>query len=312
MQFKDYYELLGVPRTAEQDAIKKAYRRLARKYHPDVSKEPDAEARFKEVNEAYEVLSDPEKRAAYDRLGANWKAGQDFRPPPGWEQAGGFGGTHGAHGFSGADFGASGFSDFFETLFGGGFRQAAGGTGRASGAGFRARGQDLEAELSLDLETAFHGGRQTLTLSGGRTLSVNIPAGVGDGQRIRLGGQGGQGMGGGPVGDLYLMVRIRPHPLYRVDGRDIVLELPLAPWEAALGATVTVPTLAGKVDLKIPAGSRSGRKMRLKGRGLPGRQPGDQYVVLRIETPPAQTEEQRAFYERMSRELPFDPRAHLA
>ncbi|MEJ2479095.1 MAG: DnaJ C-terminal domain-containing protein [Acidihalobacter sp.] len=311
MQFKDYYELLGVPRTAEQDAIKKAYRRLARKFHPDVSKEPDAEARFKEVNEAYEVLSDPEKRAAYDQLGANWKAGQDFRPPPGWEQAAGFGGA-GHHGFGGADFGASGFSDFFETLFGGGFRQAGAGAGRAGGAGFRARGQDLEAELALDLETAYHGGRQTLHLTGGRTLSVNIPAGVGDGQRIRLSGQGAQGIGGGPAGDLYLTVRIRPNELFRLEGRDIVLDLPVTPWEAALGATVTVPTLAGKVDLKIPAGSRAGRKMRLKGRGLPGKTPGDQYVVLRIETPPAQTEEQREFYERMRRELPFDPRAHLA
>ena len=311
MQFKDYYELLGVSRTAEQDAIKKAYRRLARKYHPDVSKEPDAEERFKEVNEAYEVLSDPEKRAAYDQLGANWKAGQDFRPPPGWEQAAGFGGA-GQHGFGGADFGANGFSDFFETLFGGGFRQAGAGAGRTGGAGFRARGQDLEAELALDLETAYHGGRQTLRLSGGRTLSVNIPAGVGDSQRIRLSGQGAQGIGGGPAGDLYLTVRIRPHELFRLEGRDVVLELPVAPWEAALGATITVPTLAGKVDLKIPAGSRAGRKMRLKGRGLPGKTPGDQYVVLRIETPPAQTEEQREFYERMRRELPFDPRAHLA
>ena len=310
MQFKDYYELLGVPRTAEPAEIKKAYRRLARKFHPDVSKEPDAEERFKEVNEAYEVLSDQEKRAAYDQLGADWKSGQDFRPPPGWEQTGGFGA---GHGFSSADFGdASGFSDFFETLFGGGFRQAGPGAGRAGGASFRARGQDMEAELTLDLETAFHGGRQTLRLSGGRKLSVNIPAGVGDGQRIRLSGQGAQGAGGGPTGDLYLTVRIRPHELFRVDGRDIVLELPLAPWEAALGATVVVPTLAGKVDLKIPAGSRAGRKMRLKGRGLPGKTPGDQYVVLQIETPPALTEEHREFYERMRRELPFDPRAHLA
>ncbi|MEJ2654023.1 MAG: DnaJ C-terminal domain-containing protein [Acidihalobacter sp.] len=309
MEFKDYYELLGVPRDAEPDAIKKAYRRLARKYHPDVSKEPDAEERFKEVNEAYEVLSDSEKRSAYDRLGANWKAGQDFRPPPGWEQAADFGA---GHGFGGAQFNASGFSDFFDALFGGGFRQAGAGGGHAGAAGFRARGQDQEAELSLDLEAAFHGGRQSLRMGNGRTLSVNIPAGVGDGQRIRLSGQGAAGMGGGPAGDLYLSVHIRPHSLYRVDGRDIYLDLPLTPWEAALGATVTVPTLAGKVELKIPAGSRSGRKMRLKGRGMPGKTPGDLYVVLKIETPPAETEEHREFYERMRRELPFDPRAHLA
>lgn len=311
MEYKDYYKLLGVPRDAEPDAIKKAYRRLAHKFHPDVSKESDAEARFKEVNEAYEVLSDPEKRAAYDQLGANWKAGQDFRPPPGWEQAAGFGGVHGAgaHGFGGANFDANGFSDFFETLFGGGFRQA--GRRGPGGAEFRARGQDQEAELALDLETAFLGGRQTLRLGDGRSLSVNIPAGVSDGQRIRLAGQGTPGAGGGPAGDLYLRVRIRPHPLYHVDGRDIMIELPLTPWEAALGSTVTVPTLAGKVDLKIPAGSRAGRKMRLKGRGMPGKPPGDLYVVLKIETPPAETEEHRQFYERMRRELPFDPRAHL-
>lgn len=306
MQFKDYYELLGVSRSAEQDVIKKAYRRLARKYHPDVSKEPDAESRFKEVNEAYEVLSDPKKRAAYDQLGANWKAGQDFRPPPGWENFAGFGS---GQGFNSSGFSGNGFSDFFETLFGGSFRQRP--PGQGGSANFHSRGQDQETELALDLETAFHGGQQTLHLSGGRTLSVNIPAGIGDGQRIRLGGQGQPGRGG-PAGDLYLTVHIRPHALFRVDGRDILLDLPLAPWEAALGGTVTVPTLAGKVDLKIPADSRSGRKMRLKGRGLPGKKQGDQYVVLHIETPPALTPEHREFYERMRRELPFDPRAHLA
>ncbi|APZ44031.1 DnaJ C-terminal domain-containing protein [Acidihalobacter ferrooxydans] len=310
MEFKDYYKLLGVPRDAPPDAIKKAYRRQARKYHPDVSKETDAEARFKEVSEAYEVLSDPEKRSAYDRLGANWKAGQDFRPPPGWEQAAGFGG--GAHGFSSADFNAGGFSEFFESLFGGGFRQTGPGTGRAGGSGFRTRGQDQEATLSLDLETAYHGGRQSLRMGDGRTLAVNIPAGVSDGQRIRLTGQGAPGLGGGPAGDLYLSVHIQPHALYRVEGRDLLLDLPLAPWEAALGSTVTVPTLSGKVDLKIPAGSRAGRKMRLKGRGMPGKTPGDLYVILKIETPPAETQAHREFYERMRRELPFDPRAHLA
>ncbi|OBS08362.1 DnaJ C-terminal domain-containing protein [Acidihalobacter prosperus] len=305
MEFKDYYKILGVARDADQAEIKKAYRRLARKYHPDVSQEPEAEARFKEINEANEVLGDAEKRRAYDQLGPNWKAGQDFRPPPGWEQAGGFG----QGGFGGAGFaGGAGFSDFFETLFGAGVRQGAG--GRARG-GFGARGQDQEARLDLDLETAYHGGRQALQV-GGRALNVTIPAGVTEGQRIRLSGQGQPGAGGGPAGDLYLVVHIRPHALFRLDGRDVILSLPVAPWEAALGAQVTVPTLAGKVELRVPAGSGSGRKLRLKGRGLPGRPAGDQYVELRIETPPAETEAQRDFYERMRRELPFDPRAHLA
>lgn len=307
MEYKDYYKILGVAKDADQAEIKKAYRRLARKYHPDVSKESGAEARFKEVNEANEVLSDPEKRRAYDQLGPNWKAGQDFRPPPGWEHMGGFGqgGFSGGAGFGG---GGAGFSDFFETLFGAGMRQGAGGHGRG---GFRARGQDQEARIDIDLEDAYHGGRHTVRL-GGKTLNVNIPAGVTEGQRIRLGGQGQPGMGGGPAGDLFLVLHIRPHALYRLDGRDVNLVLPLAPWEAALGAQVTVPTLAGKVDLRIPAGSGSGRRMRLKGRGLPGNPPGDQYVELRIETPPAETDAHRDFYERMRQELPFDPRAHLA
>lgn len=303
MEFKDYYKILEVARDADQADIKKAYRRLARKYHPDVSKEPEAEARFKEVNEANEVLSDPEKRRAYDQLGPNWKAGQDFRPPPGWEHFGGFSqGDFGGSGFTG---GAAGFSDFFETLFGAGVRHHAGAQG-----GFRGRGQDREAQLELDLETAYHGGRQTLQLAG-RALNVTIPAGVMEGQRIRLSGQGQPGRGGGPAGDLYLIIHIRPHALYRLDGRDVLLALPITPWEAALGAQVKVPTLAGKVELRVPSGSTSGRKLRLKGRGLPGRPPGDQYVELHIETPPVETEAHRDFYERMSQELPFDPRAHL-
>ena len=304
MEFKDYYKILEVSRDADQAEIKKAYRRLARKYHPDVSKEPEAEARFKEVNEANEVLSDPEKRRAYDQLGPNWKAGQDFRPPPGWEHFGGF--TQGDFGGGGFAGGAAGFSDFFETLFGAGMRQGAGARG-----GFRVRGQDQEARLDLDLETAYHGGRQTLQLAD-KALNVSIPAGVTEGQRIRLSGQGQQGRGGGSAGDLYLVVHIRPHALYRLDGRDVILSLPITPWEAALGAQVKVPTLAGKVELRVPPNSNSGRKLRLKGRGLPGHPPGDQYVELRIETPPVETEAHRDFYERMSQELPFDPRGHLA
>lgn len=304
MEFKDYYKILEVPRDADQATIKKAYRRLARKYHPDVSKEHEAEARFKEVNEANEVLSDPEKRQAYDQLGPNWKAGQDFRPPPGWEHFGGF--SHGD--FSGGGFaggGAAGFSDFFESLFGGGMHQGAKPRG-----GFRMRGQDQEARLDLDLETAFHGGRHTLQLAG-KALNVSIPAGVTQGQRIRLSGQGQPGRGGGPSGDLYLVIHILSHAMYRLEGRDVILSLPVTPWEAALGAQVKVPTLAGKVELRVPPNSTSGRKLRLKGRGFPGKPPGDQYIELRIETPPVETQAHRDFYERMSQELPFDPRGHL-
>ncbi|MEJ2060911.1 MAG: DnaJ C-terminal domain-containing protein [Gammaproteobacteria bacterium] len=304
MEYKDYYKILGVSRDAPQDEIKKVYRRLARKYHPDVSKEADAEDRFKEVNEAYEVLKDPEKRKAYDQLGANWKAGQEFRPPPGWEQGFDFGGAGG--GFEGFA-GGSGFSDFFESLFGGGFGRAAGGHG-----GFRAKGQDVITGIDIDLEEAFHGSQKSLRLSTGKTLQVRIPAGVTTGQRIRLSGQGGPGMGGGPNGDLYLEVHIRPHALYLLDGRDISLNLPVTPWEAALGTSLEVPTLSGRVNIKIPAGTQSGRKLRLKGRGLPGHPAGDMYLVIHISTPPADSAAARDFYERMRKEIPFNPRAHLS
>ncbi len=311
MQYKDYYKIMGMPRGASQDEIKRAYRKLARKYHPDVSKEPDAEARFKEVNEAYEVLKDSEKRQAYDQLGAGWKAGQDFRPPPQWETKFDFGGG----GFAGAEH--TGFSDFFETLFG----RATGGPGHR--AGFRARGSDERARIGVSLEDAFHGGTRTIHLqvsdtdAYGRvsnrtqTLRVKIPAGITSGQEIRLAGKGRAGPGGGTHGDLYLEVEIQPHALYRVDKRDIHLELPITPWESALGATIAVPTLGGEVDVKVPAGSQSGRKLRLKGRGLPGRPAGDQYVVLQIATPRADTAAARSFYERMARELPFDPRSKM-
>ena len=292
MRFRDYYETLGVARGASQDDIKRAYRRLARKYHPDVSKESDAEARFKEVGEAYEVLKDPEKRAAYDRFGKDWKHGQEFRPPPGWERQFDFGGG----GFSGG----SGFSDFFETLFGrDGFAGARGPV--------RARGGDQSATIEIPLEDAYRGATRNITV-GGRTLSVRIPKGVTEGQRIRLGGQGGGGAGGGPAGDLYLNVTHAAHPLFRVEGRDVHLKLPIAPWEAALGATVAVPTLGGKVDLRIPRGSRAGRSLRLKGRGLPGRPSGDQYVTLEIVAPPADSPEAESLYRKMAETMPFDPR----
>ncbi len=312
MEFKDYYKIMGVDRNATQDEIKRAYRKLARKYHPDVSKEPDAEARFKEVGEAYEVLKDPEKRAAYDQLGANWKAGQEFHPPPGWDAGFEFSGG----GFTGGD--TSAFSDFFEALFGRGFGSA---SHRRST--FRAKGEDHHAKILVDLEDAFHGANRTITLqipevdahghvrTRQRSLKVHIPKGIRQGQRIRLAGQGAPGIGGAPAGDLYLEVEFRPHPFYRVEGRDLYLDLPIAPWEAALGAKVKVPTPGGVVDLKIPPNSKSGRKLRLKGRGIPGKPPGDLYVVLQIVTPPAESEKAKALYRRMAEELAFNPRARL-
>ncbi|HRX69945.1 MAG: DnaJ domain-containing protein [Candidatus Competibacteraceae bacterium] len=316
MEYKDYYQILGVNRDASEEAIKKAYRRLARKYHPDVSKESSAEERFKEVAEAYEVLRDKEKRAAYDRLGSNWRAGQEFRPPPGWQGRGGGSHTH-AGGFSSRDF-----SDFFESLFGGmGGRGGFSGMG-GMGGGFATAGQDQTIGLEINLEEAYQGGSRTLQLqtperdnSGQvvnrtRTLNVKIPAGVTNGQKIRLSGQGSAGMGGGPRGDLYLEVSIKPHHLYKLRGRDISVELPLAPWEAALGCKVEVPTLGGMVTLNIPANAKNGQKLRLRGRGLPGDPPGDQFAVLRIVNPPADTETARETFERMKRELPFNPRAH--
>jgi curved DNA-binding protein len=313
MEFKDYYKTLGLSRDATQDDIKRAYRKLARKYHPDVSSAADAEERFKEVGEAYEVLKDPEKRAAYDQFGNQWQAGQEFRPPPNWDA--GFE-------FKGGGFtGASGFSDFFEAMF-----------GRASpwsqetfrgGPGFRAAGDNHHAKIMLNLEDAFNGGSRTITLQSPRldsqgrvatqahTLNVKIPKGVTEGQRIRLAGQGSPGTGGGPKGDLYLEVKFNPHRLFRAEKRDIYLELPVTPWEAALGRTVTVPTLGGKVDLKLPQGAQSGQKLRLKGRGLPGSPAGDQYVVLRIVAPRAETPAAKALYERMEKEIPMNPRAGM-
>ncbi|MGD2137329.1 MAG: DnaJ C-terminal domain-containing protein [Gammaproteobacteria bacterium] len=315
MEFKDYYEIMGVKRDATQDEIKRAYRKLARKYHPDVSQEPDAEARFKEVGEAYEVLKDPEKRAAYDQLGANWKAGQEFRPPPGWDQGFEF---HGG-GFTDAD--AAGFSDFFESLFGrGGFEPGFGGGGYRE---IHARGADTHAKVLIDLEDAYRGATRALSLKATeldaegrpqlreRTLNVRIPRGIRQGQHIRLARQGGAGMGRGEPGDLYLEVQFRPHPFYHVEGADVFLDLPVAPWEAALGATVKVPTPTGTVDLKIPAGSANGRKLRLKGRGIPSKQAGDLYVVLQVALPPAESEAARAAYRDFERALPFRPRARL-
>ncbi|MBD3670047.1 MAG: DnaJ domain-containing protein [Gammaproteobacteria bacterium] len=310
MEYRDYYEILGVDRNASQDEIKAAYRKLARKYHPDVSQEADAEVRFKELGEAYEVLKDPEKRAAYDSLGANWKEGQNFRPPPGWDS--GFE-------FSGG-FGGGGFSDFFESLFGAGF----GGPGGAGFGGAQVhKGRDHHARIQISLEEAYAGGTRQVRLSvpqydasghlveRQRTLDVKVPRGIAEGQKIRLGGQGEAGPGGGPNGDLLLEVSFAPHTLYKVEGKDIHLTLPISPWEAALGAQLKVPTLAGAVDLKIPAGSQSGQKLRLKGRGLPGKTPGDQFVVLQVKTPPVHSEQERHFYEQMQQQFQYDPRAGM-
>ena len=314
MQYKDYYKIMGLERDATQDDIKRAYRKLARKYHPDVSKEPDAEIRFKEVGEAYEVLKDPEKRAAYDNLGSGWRAGEEFRPPPNWDSGFEFRGG----GYTAGDAGVH--SDFFEELFGRGFTGASGTRGRRA---FRMRGDDHHAKVLIDLEDSFSGATRSISLrvpeltedghvtTRERTLSVRIPKGIRQGQQIRLAGQGGRGLGGGEPGDLYLEVEFTEHPLYRVDGADIYLDLPVAPWEAALGANVKVPTPAGNIDLKIPANSRQGRKLRLKGRGLTGKQPGDLYVVLQVSLPPADSDAARSLYKQMQDQLAFNPRASM-
>jgi len=310
MKFKDYYEILGVARTATQDDVKRAYRKLARKFHPDVSKEADAEARFKELGEAYAVLKDPEKRAAYDQMGSQWKTGQDFRPPPGWDAGFEFSGGDGGAG-PGADH-----SDFFEALFG---RQ-----GRAGARAQRhAQGEDHHAKVLIDLADAYHGAQRSISLRmpvldaqgqvamQERKLDVSIPEGIRAGQHLRLAGQGGPGLGGGAAGDLYLEIAFNPHPQFRTDGRDVYLDLPLAPWEAALGASVTAPTPEGPVQLTIPPGSVAGRQLRLKGRGIPGSPPGDLYVVLTIALPPADSEGAREAYQAMAKAFDFNPRTHL-
>jgi curved DNA-binding protein len=297
VEFKDYYGILGVKPDASEAEIKTAYRKLARKYHPDKNKEAGAEEKFKAANEAQEVLLDAEKRRAYDQLRAGgYRGGEQFRPPPGWGQ-----GQHFEFGEGGGDF-----SDFFESLFG----RAAGG---AHGQPRARRGRDVQAQVQIDLQTAFDGGRTRLAMhdgSGGeRVLEVKIPAGIQPGQVIRLAGQGHPGAAGGLSGDLLLEVGIRDDARFRLEGRNVLHVLPVAPWEAALGATVPVPTLAGTVDLRIPAGSQSGRKLRLKGRGMPGTHPGDQLVELSIRTPAAGTDAQRAAYEALRESFDgYDPR----
>ena len=295
MEFKDYYRILGVPRSASQDDVKKAYRRLARKYHPDVSSQADAEARFKEINEANEVLCDPEKRSAYDRLGANWRAGQDFRPPPGWAGNGG-GGHAGGQGFDG-------FSDFFESLFG------ARAGGRRRSPGFQMRGADRSAIAEITLDQALQGTEVTVNGGSGGSRRVRIPPGAHNGTRLRVRGQGDPGAGAGSAGDLLLEIRVRPDSRYRLEGRDLHRDLPITPWEAALGATIEAPTPQGPVHLKVPAGTQSGKVMRLKGRGLPGKTPGDLFLRLMIEVPPV--DEAGQWYEEMAQSSDFRPRARL-
>jgi len=314
MQYKDYYKTLGVPRGATADAIKKAYRLLARKYHPDVSKEANAEEKFKEVAEAYEVLKDPEKRAAYDQLGT-WQPGQDFRPPPDWDRH--------ARGFrfeSGGPGGGFDFSDFFSELFGG----AATGGRRAQG--FATRGQDVEATVELTLQQALHGTEANFQLavpemdaSGHlhrtpRQIKARIPRGVSDGQVMRVPGKGGRGFGGAPDGDLYLKISFRPHALFRAVEHDLYIEVPVTPWEAALGATVDIPTLDGHARLKISAGVRAGQKLRLAGKGLPkpgGHGFGDLFAVLQIAVPGSLTEKEKSLFEDLARCSRFDPRRHF-
>lgn len=319
VSFQDYYEILGVSRTATDKEIKSAYRKLARKWHPDLhtGKEKEAaEEKIKKINEAYEVLSDKEKREKYDRLGANWRAGDDFQPPPG---------TEGFHFYTGGDAGASGFSDFFEAIFGGGFGRTTRTTRRAP-----APGQDVESELELTVEEAYRGGQKSIQLSvremcqacggqgfdgrsfcprcGGtgvtsnsKNLSVKIPAGVADGSRIRLKGQGGEGLNGGARGDLYLKVRLLPHPLYKVRGSDLETEVTIWPEQAVLGDQVSVDTLDGPVLMRVPAGSRAGQRLRLKGKGLPHKGVrGDQYVTIKIDIPQQLTAEQEKLYQQLA------------
>ena len=321
MQWKDYYKVLGVARSATEDEVKKAYRKLARKHHPDVNKASDSQARMQEINEASEVLRDPQKRAAYDSLGergqfADVGGADGFRPPPGWNP--GFD----AGDIDPADLGSH--SDFFEALFGAARRS---GARRAGPQAYAARGPDRHARVVVALTDAFEGATRSLSIGEPemdaqgnvamrqRLLDVKIPRGIRPGQQIRLAGQGGPGLAGGPAGDLYLEVEFEPHPHYRVEGRDLYLTLPVAPWEAALGASVPVPTPGGTLDIAVPAGSRGGRKLRLKGRGIPGSSAavaaGDFYAVLEIALPPADAEPARALYRRMAAELAFNPRQSL-
>lgn len=326
MEFKDYYKTLGVARDATQDDIKSAYRKLARKFHPDVSKEKDAEARFKDIGEANEVLKDPEKRAAYDAAGTQFErqqgaggrrgGAQDFQPPPGWDTGFEFSGPGDQEGA----FGGGDHSDFFEALFGRAARGSRGGGG-ARRPDMPMPGQDHHAKVMIDLEDAYRGAQRSISLRmpdfdeqghgvmRERTLDVNIPKGIREGQHLRLAGQGGPGLGNGPAGDLFLEIVFNTHDRFRIDGKDVYVDLPLAPWEAALGASVSAATPDGDVELTIPPGSAAGRKLRLKGKGIPGTSAGDLYVVLAIALPPADSPKAKSAYQAFAAAFDFNPRA---
>ena len=320
MEYQDYYKIMDIERSATPEDIKRAHRKLARKYHPDVSKEKNAEARFKEVAEAYEVLKDPEKRAKYDQLGANWQAGQDFQPPPGWQDQRGQRGQRGMEGQHFEDFASSGESDFFDSLFRG--MGGARGGGRASQGQdeFSMHGQDQHAKIQINIEDSYQGAARSLQLRiqgadgavQNRTIEFSIPKGIRAGQHIRLAAQGGPGFGKGSPGDLYLDVEFLPHPHYRAEGTDVYMDLPVSPWEAALGAEIEAPTPTGRVEIKIPPGSGAGRKLRLKERGLPGKTPGNFYFVLKLVLPAADSDEAKKSYADMAGAFKsFDPRAAL-
>ena len=348
MKFQDYYKTLGLSRTASQEEIQKAYRKLARKYHPDVNKSQEAEEKFKAINEAHEVLKDPEKRSKYDTLGPNWQAGQDFRPPPGWEnftsRAGwpdggrttfhfrsGPGDPSGPGSFDFSGLGGSGFSDFFDALFGQSFdtgtsrgpqrnnrqtRRNAQKTGRSGGPSMRDK--DHEVDITISLEEAYRGTLKTLTLQQGggngagkaKRYDVKIPPGVIEGARIRLAGQGGVGKGLGDNGDVFLRVHIAPHDRFIPQGHDLSVEVPVSPWEAALGTKVEIPTLDGRIKLTIPPGTQGGQKFRSRGKGLPrrGREPGDLYIIVRITIPKTLTPREKALFEELQHVSSFHPR----
>jgi curved DNA-binding protein len=298
VEYKDYYDVLGVPRDAGQDEIRRAYRKLAREYHPDLNADPEAEDRFKELGEAYEVLSDPDKRGRYDRLGTQWRAQEDA---PGGSDFEDFFAQQGFSRGTGPEFDDGVFSEFFERLFGDGAAP------RASGP---LRGRDREAVLELSLEDALTGARRRLSLADGHSVTVNIPAGVREGQHIRVAGQGAAGRDGGPAGDLYLLVRFKPHPRFRRQGDDLHVEVRVAPWEATLGATVPVPTLTGTAQVRVPAGSSSGRRLRLRGRGLPTAdgERADLYATVQIAVPKHPSEEERELLEKLAAVSEFNPR----